>query len=181
MALPFIVGPHQCSLTHGPEGYPQVEVTFRLRLPIAEFIDAMLLSLAEPRPLAQRAGKGAESGSTSPPAKVSHSSGRKGESKGAESRGDAPRAVKAGGTETQAQKGGHYAPRIPNRYSKPALDVDPTHAKLLATLSSAAAMPDVTAQTSSAQQVPDRATSSSGANHGATTLTKDTPPGSTTN
>ena len=47
MALPFIVGPHQCSLAHGPDGYPQVEVTFRLRLPVAEFIDAMPLSLAD--------------------------------------------------------------------------------------------------------------------------------------
>ena len=50
MALPFIVGPHQCSLTHGPEGRPQVEA-FRLRLPLAEFFDALLLSLADQRPL----------------------------------------------------------------------------------------------------------------------------------
>ena len=49
VALPFIVGPHhQCSLTHMARGHPQVEVTFWLRL-IAEFIDAMLLSLAEHR------------------------------------------------------------------------------------------------------------------------------------
>ena len=37
MALPFIVGPHQCSLTQGPEGRPQVEVVLRIRLPLAEF------------------------------------------------------------------------------------------------------------------------------------------------
>ena len=46
MALPFIVGPHQCSLTQGPEGRPQVEVVLRIRLPLAEFFDALLLSLA---------------------------------------------------------------------------------------------------------------------------------------
>ena len=56
MALPFIVGPHQCSLTHGPEGRPQVEVVFRLRLPLAEFFDALLLSLADQRPLFQQPG-----------------------------------------------------------------------------------------------------------------------------
>ena len=32
MALPFIVGPHQCSLTQGPEGRPQVEVVLRIRM-----------------------------------------------------------------------------------------------------------------------------------------------------
>ena len=40
MAIPFIVGPHQCSLTQGPEGRPQVEVVLRIRLPLAEFFDA---------------------------------------------------------------------------------------------------------------------------------------------
>ena len=38
MALPFIVGPHQCSLTQGPEGRPQVEVVLRIRPPLAEFL-----------------------------------------------------------------------------------------------------------------------------------------------
>ena len=47
MALPFIVGPHQCSLTQGPDGRPQVEVVLRIRLPLAEFFDALLLTLAE--------------------------------------------------------------------------------------------------------------------------------------
>ena len=56
MALPFIVGPHQFSLTHGPEGRPQVEVVLRLRLPLAEFFDALLLSLADQRPLFQQPG-----------------------------------------------------------------------------------------------------------------------------
>ena len=56
MALPFIVGPHQCSLTQGPEGRPQVEVVLRIRLPLAEFFDALLLSLAEQRPLFQQTG-----------------------------------------------------------------------------------------------------------------------------
>ena len=47
MALPFIVGPHQCSLTHGPDGRPQVEIISRIRLPLAEFFDALLMSLAD--------------------------------------------------------------------------------------------------------------------------------------
>ena len=49
MALPFIVGPHQCSLTHGPDGRPQVEIISRIRIPLAEFFDALLLSLADQR------------------------------------------------------------------------------------------------------------------------------------
>ena len=56
MALPFIVGPHQCSLTQGPEGRPQVEVVLRIRPPLAEFFDALLLSLAEQHPLFQQTG-----------------------------------------------------------------------------------------------------------------------------
>ena len=49
MALPFIVGPHQCSLTHGPDGRPQVEIISRIRLPLAQFFDALLMSLADQR------------------------------------------------------------------------------------------------------------------------------------
>ena len=56
MALPFIVGPHQCSLTQGPDGRPQVEVVLRIRLPLAEFFDALLLTLAEQRPLFPQGG-----------------------------------------------------------------------------------------------------------------------------
>ena len=67
MALPFIVGPHQCSLTHGPDGRPQVEVVLRLRLPLAEFFDALLLTLAEQRPLFQQSGYGT---AKAPPAPV---------------------------------------------------------------------------------------------------------------
>ena len=51
MALPFIVGPHQCSLTQGPDGRPQVEVVLRIRPPLVEFFDALLLTLAEQHPL----------------------------------------------------------------------------------------------------------------------------------
>ena len=57
MALPFIVGPHQCSLTQGPDGRPQVEVVLRIRLPLAEFFDALLLSLADQHPLFQQVGQ----------------------------------------------------------------------------------------------------------------------------
>ena len=56
MALPFIVGPHQCSLTHGPDGRPQVEIISRIRLPLAEFFDALLLSLADQRLLFPQPG-----------------------------------------------------------------------------------------------------------------------------
>ena len=56
MALPFIVGPHQCSLTQGPDGRPQVEVVLRIRLPLAEFFDALLLTLAEQHPLFPQGG-----------------------------------------------------------------------------------------------------------------------------
>ena len=58
MALPFIVGLHQCSLTKDPDGRPQVEVVLRIRLPLVEFFDALLLSLADQRPLFQQLGYG---------------------------------------------------------------------------------------------------------------------------
>ena len=72
MALPFIVGPHQCSLTQGPEGRPQVEVVLRIRLPLAEFFDALLLSLAEQHPLFQQVGhepqsRSSDNGTQKPP------------------------------------------------------------------------------------------------------------------
>ena len=57
MALPFIVGSHQCSLTQGPDGRPQVEVVLRIRLPLAEFFDALLLTLAEQHPLFPQGGR----------------------------------------------------------------------------------------------------------------------------
>ena len=56
MALPFIVGPHQCSLTQGPDGRPQVEVVLRIRLPLAEFFDALLLTLQNNTPFFHREG-----------------------------------------------------------------------------------------------------------------------------
>ena len=65
MALPFIVGPHQCSHTHGPDGRPQVEIVLRIRQPLAEFFDALLLSLADQRPLFQQSGyRRGQSGTT---------------------------------------------------------------------------------------------------------------------
>ena len=66
MALPFIVGPHQCSLTHGPDGRPQVEIVSRIRLPLAEFFDALLLSLADQRPLFQQSEYGTAQASLAP-------------------------------------------------------------------------------------------------------------------
>ena len=66
MALPFIVGPHQCSLTQGPDGRPQVEVVLRIRLPLAEFFDALLLTLAEQHPLFPQGGHEPDPASIAP-------------------------------------------------------------------------------------------------------------------
>ena len=66
MALPFIVGPHQCSLTQGPDGRPQVEVVLRVRLPLAEFFDALLLTLAEQHPLFPQGGHEPDPASIAP-------------------------------------------------------------------------------------------------------------------
>ena len=56
MALPFIVGPHQCSLTQGPDGRPQVEVVLRIRLPLAEFLMLFSLHLQNSTPYFHREG-----------------------------------------------------------------------------------------------------------------------------
>ena len=53
---PLHCWPHQCSLTHGPDGRPQVELVLRIRLPLAEFFDALLLSLADQHPLFRQVG-----------------------------------------------------------------------------------------------------------------------------
>ena len=66
MALPFIVGPHQCSLTQGPDGRPQVEVVLRIRLPLAEFFDALLLTLAEQHLLFPQGGHEPDPASIAP-------------------------------------------------------------------------------------------------------------------
>ena len=129
MALPFIVGPHQCSLTHGPDGRPQVEVVLRIRLPLAEFFDALLLSLADQRPLFQQVGReptptpmapvkaGLQTtGHRSPPLKEEASPKRK--------------------------TTGRTQPKRPAHPPKHATTVDPTHEKLLAVLSHAARFPD---------------------------------------
>ena len=113
MALPFIVGPHQCSLTQGPEGRPQVEVVLRIRLPLAEFFDALLLSLAEQHPLFQQVGHEPVPTPTAP-VKAS------------------PKRKTTGRTQPKR-------PVHPPRHDTP---VDPTHEKLLAVLSHAARLPD---------------------------------------
>ena len=129
MALPFIVGPHQCSLTQGPDGRPQVEVVLRVRLPLAEFFDALLLSLAEQRPLFPQGGHEPDptpiapvkvglqaTESRSPPLKEEASPKRK--------------------------TAGRTQPKKPVHPPKQATPVDPTHEKLLAVLSQAAQLPD---------------------------------------
>ena len=124
MALPFIVGPHQCSLTHSPDGRPQVEVVLRIRLPLAEFFDALLLTTADQHPLFQQVGHEAASthmasvkaglqttGHKSPPLKEEASPKRK--------------------------TTGRTQPKRPAHPPKNASTVDPTHEKLLAVLSNA--------------------------------------------
>lgn len=140
MALPFIVGPRQFTLTHGPEGYPQVEVTLRLRLPVAEFIDAILLSTTEQQSVAWQPGKGANCGRTTTAKAEPSFSARKGGSKSAEARGDAQRAGKESSASASLPKVCDSAPRTPNRYTKQTPAVDPAHARLLKALSTTQAM-----------------------------------------
>ena len=129
MALPFIVGPHQCSLTQGPDGRPQVEVVLRIRLPLAEFFYALLLSLADQHPLFQQVGHepaptpiapvkaGLQTtGHRSPPLKEEASPKRK--------------------------TTGRTQPKRPVHPPKHVTPVDPTLEKLLAVLSHAARLPD---------------------------------------
>lgn len=95
MALPFILGPHQCALTRGPEGYPQVEVTLRLRLPIAEFLDALLLSVPELQgPTARPPWKGPDCEGTPKTKAAPSSCAGKGNSRGPGARSKVPPAVK---------------------------------------------------------------------------------------
>ena len=118
MALPFIVGPHQCSLTQGPDGRPQVEVVLRIRLPLAEFFDALLLTLAEQHPLFPQA-RGHELAAkerSSPPVKEEASPKRK--------------------------TAGRIQPKKPAHPPMQVTPADPTHEKLLAVLSQAAQLPD---------------------------------------
>ena len=137
MALPFIVGPHQCSLTHGPEGRPQVEVVFRLRLPLAELFDALLLSLADQRPLFQQPGHVTAKAPTVPakagPQTFGHTSPKQ--------REEAP----SHQTAARFDHPKRSPPGAPTRSTKHAPAVDPTHEKLLAALSQATGVPDTTA------------------------------------
>lgn len=140
MALPFIVGPHQCSLTHGPDGYPQVEITFRLKLPVAEFIDALLLTLAEQRPLFQDAESTISGVASSPTAQLPSSSRPKEEGKGAKSRGKASGALRANNPAALLPNTGQACAGIPGRWAKETLDVDRKHMQLLATLAEPTAL-----------------------------------------
>ena len=129
MALPFIVGPHQCSLTHGPDGRPQVEVVLRIRLPLAEFFDALLLSLADQHPLFQQVG---QEPTPAPPVPVKaglQTTGHRSPEKNEEA---SPKRKTAG----RAQ------PKRLMHPPKQASNVDPTHEKLLAVLSHSARFPD---------------------------------------
>ena len=128
MALPFIVGPHQCSLTQGPEGRPQVEVVLRIRLPLAEFFDALLLSLADQHPLFQQVRQ--EPAPTIAPVKAGLQ---------ATERRSPPLKEEAS---PKRKTTGRTQPKRPAHPPKHASTVDPTHEKLLAVLSHAARLPD---------------------------------------
>ena len=137
MALPFIVGPHQCSLTHGPDGRPQVEIVSRIRLPLAEFFDALLLSLADQRLLFPQTEYGTAQASLAPVTAGLQTSGHTGPM----TREEAPPYWKAASFARPKRS----PPRAPVRPPKPAPKVDPTHEKLLAVLSQATSLPDTEA------------------------------------
>ena len=134
MALPFIVGPHQCHLIHGPDGRPQVEVVFRLRLPLAEFFDALLLSLADQRPLFPLS----ESGTVAAPPGLT----KKGQQPIGQP-GLLPRETAAASRVPArgAQPKGS-SPKVPKRSTEHPPKIDPTHEKLLAALSQAQSAAD---------------------------------------
>ena len=129
MALPFIVGPRQCSLTQGPEGRPQVEMVLRIRLPLAEFFDALLLSLAEQHPLFQQVGHEPAPTPTAPVKAGLQTTGHRSPPLTEEA---SPKRKTTG--RTQPKRAAH-----PPKHDTP---VDPTHEKLLAVLSHAARLPD---------------------------------------
>ena len=132
MALPFIVGPHQCSLTHGPDGRPQVEVVLRIRLPLAEFFDALLLSLADQRPLFQQVGHEPTPASTAPVKAGLQTTGHRSPPLNEEA-------------SPKRKTTGRAQPKRPVHPPKQAATVDPTHEKLLAVLSQSARFPDTAA------------------------------------
>ena len=129
MALPFIVGPHQCSLTQGPEGRPQVEVVLRIRLPLAEFFDALLLSLADQHPLFQPVGHEPAQTPVAPVKAGLQTTGL----------GSPPLKEEVS---PKRKTTGRTQPKRPVHPPKHATPVDPTHEKLLAVLSHAARLPD---------------------------------------
>ena len=137
MALPFIVGPHQCSLTHGPDGRPQVEIVSRIRLPLAEFFDALLLSLADQRPLFQQSEYGTAQASPAPVTAGLQTGGHIGPTP----REEAPPYRKVASCAQPKRS----PPGAPVRPPKHAPKVDPTHEKLLAVLSQATSIPDTAA------------------------------------
>ena len=148
MALPFIVGPHQCSLTHGPDGRPQVEVVLRIRLPLAEFFDALLLSLADQHPLFQQVG---HEPTPAPMAPVKA---------GLQTTGHRSPPLKEEAS-PKRKTTGRTQPKRPAHPPKHATTVDPTHEKLLAVLSHAARFPD-TAEGGAAMAATDLPSASPG-------------------
>ena len=148
MALPFIVGPHQCSLTHGPDGQPQVEIISRIRLPLAEFFDALLLSLADQRLLFPQPDFGIAQASMAP---VTVGLQTRGQS--CPMTGEATPLHRKAASCAQPKRS---PPTVPRRPSRHASKVDPTHEKLLAVLSQASGIPDTEAvgMASTAQDLP---------------------------
>ena len=125
MALPFIVGPHQCSLTQGPDGRPQVEVVLRIRLPLAEFFDALLLTLAEQHPLFPQGGHEPDPTSIAPVKAGLQATERR----------SPPLKEEAS---PKRKTAGRMQPKKPAHPPTQVTPADPTHEKLLAVLSQAA-------------------------------------------
>ena len=117
MALPFIVGPHQCSLTHGPDGRPQVEIISRIRLPLAEFFDTLLMSLADQRLLFPQPEFGTAQASMAPVTVGLQTSGQ-----------SCPMTREATPPHWKAASSAQpkrYPPKVPGRPSRHAPKVDP--------------------------------------------------------
>ena len=148
MALPFIVGPHQCSLTHRPDGRPQVEIISRIRLPLAEFFDALLMSLADQRLLFPQPEFGTAQASMAPVTVGLQTSGQSCPM----TREATPPHWKAASCAQPKRS----PPKVPGRPSRHAPKVDPAHEKLLAALSQASGIPDTEAvgAASTAQNLP---------------------------
>ena len=128
----------------GPDGRPQVEVVLRFRLPLAEFFDALLLTLAEQHPISPQGGRGPPQDNATPV-----------QAGLLDSTSGLPYAK--AGTSPKKKAFGRAQPKKPAPPETVALPAAPTHEKLLAILSQAGHSPSFEEQggaTSSTDPLP---------------------------